>query len=158
MPLEDRKTVTADWYVNHCSPKILHAWCKRRPRTGVRGLLFHHGNARMHTAAVTLDFLIARDIELVTRSPYSPDLAPCDWFLFHSVKLHLTGKRFQNGEDGRAFIEGVILDIPQSTWLGVIDSCFERKVKCVQDKWGFLKKTGVDRVVVSVVDKPDFKT
>ena len=28
IPLEDRKTVTADWYVNHCLPKILQAWCK----------------------------------------------------------------------------------------------------------------------------------
>ena len=28
MPLEDRKTVTADWYVNHSLPKIFQAWCK----------------------------------------------------------------------------------------------------------------------------------
>ena len=31
IPLEDRKTVTADWYINHCLPKIFQAWCKRRP-------------------------------------------------------------------------------------------------------------------------------
>ena len=31
IPLEDRKTVTADWYVNHCLPNIFQAWCKRRP-------------------------------------------------------------------------------------------------------------------------------
>ena len=30
-PLEDRKAVTADCYVNHCLPKIFQAWCKRRP-------------------------------------------------------------------------------------------------------------------------------
>ena len=34
IPLENRKTFTADWYVNHCLPKIFQAWCKRRPRTG----------------------------------------------------------------------------------------------------------------------------
>ena len=33
IPLEDRKTVTADWYVNHSLPIIFQAWCKRRPRT-----------------------------------------------------------------------------------------------------------------------------
>ena len=42
IPLEYRNMVTADWYVNHCLPKIFRAWCKRRPRTGVRGLLLHH--------------------------------------------------------------------------------------------------------------------
>ena len=140
IPLEDRKTVTADWYVNHCLPKIFQAWCTWCPRTGVRGLLLHHDNASAHTAAVTLDFLTASDIQLITRSPYSPDLAPCDWFLFHFVNWQLTGKQFQNGEDARAFIEGVILDIPQSTWSGVIDSWFERMVKCVQAEGGFFEK------------------
>ena len=140
IPLENKKTVTADWHVNHCLPKILQAWCKRRFRTGVRGLLLHHDNASAHTAAVTLDFLATSDVQLVTHPPHSPDLAPCDWFLFPSVKRQLNGKQFQNAEDARAFIEGVISDIPQSTWSGVIDSWFERMVKCVQAEGGFFQK------------------
>ena len=76
IPLEYRKTVKADWYVNHCLPKIFRAWCKRRPQTGVRGLLFHHDNASAYTAAVTLDFLAANDVRMVTHPPYSLDLAP----------------------------------------------------------------------------------
>ena len=122
IPLEDRKTVTADWYVNHCLPKVFQVWCKRRTRTGVCGLLLHRDNASAHTAAVTLDFLAAGNIHLVTHQPYSPDLAPCDWFLFPSVKRQLKGKQFQNAEDAGAFFEGFILDIPQLTWSGVIDS------------------------------------
>ena len=58
--IEDRKTATADWYVNHCLPRIFQAWCKRCPRTGVCGLLLHHDNASAHTAAVTLDFFVSR--------------------------------------------------------------------------------------------------
>ena len=61
IPLEDRKTVTADWYVNHRLPKVFQARSKRRPRTGVRGLLLHYDNAGAHTAAETLDFLSASD-------------------------------------------------------------------------------------------------
>ena len=112
IPLEGRKTVRADWYVNHCLPNAFQAWCKRRPRTGVRGLLLHHDNANAHTAVVTLDFLAASDVQLVTHPPYSPDLALCDWVLFPFVKWQLMGKQFQNAEDARAFFEGVILDIP----------------------------------------------
>ena len=67
-------------------------------------------------------------------------------------------KQFQNAKDARAFIEGVIFDIPQSTWAGVIDNWFERMAKRVQAEGGFLRKTGVDRVVVSVVENPDCKT
>ena len=108
IPLEDRKTVTADWYINHYLPKIFQTWCRRRLRTGVLGLLLHHDNASGHTAAGTLDFLVAVDVQLVTHPPYSPDLVPCDWFLFPSVKRQLKGKQFQNAGEARAFFEGVI--------------------------------------------------
>ena len=134
--LEDRKTVTADWYVNHCSPKVIQAWCKRRPRTGVRDPLHHHDNASVQTEAVTLNCLTTSDIQLVTRPPYSPNLAPCDWFLFPSVKRQLKIKQFRNADDARAFFEGVILHIPKSTWSGGIDSWFERMVNCLQSKGG----------------------
>ena len=156
--LEDTKTVTADWCVHHSLSKIPQAWRKRRSQTGVRGLLLHHDNVSAHTAAETLDFLPASDVQLVTHPPYSPDIAPCDCFLFHSVKRQLKGKQFQNAEDAQAFFEGVNLDIPQSAWSGVIDSWFERMVKCIQAEGGFCEKLVVDRVVVSVVENPDCKT
>ena len=127
--LEDRKTVTADWHVNHCLPKIFQSWCKRYPRSGVHGLLLHHHNASAHTVAVTLDFLTTSCVQLVTHPPYSPDLPPCDWFLFPSVKRQLKGKQCHNAEDARAFFEGVFLTIPKSAWLGVRDSWFEKMVK-----------------------------
>ena len=56
------------------------------------------------------------------------------------------------------------MDIPQATWSGVIDSWFERMVKCIQAEGGggggggSLRKTGAYRLVVSVVEKPDCKT
>ena len=135
IPHEDRKTVTADWYVNHCLPKIFQAWCKRRPQTGVCCLLLHHDKGSEDTAAITLDFLAGNDVHLVIHPPYSPER-----FLYPCVKWQLKGKQFQNAEDARAFIEGVILDTPQSTWSGVIDSWFERTVKCVQAEGGFFEQ------------------
>ena len=112
---------------------------KWRNRTGVHVLLLHHDNASAHTAAVTQDFLTANDVQLVTHPPYSPDLGLCDWFLFPSAKRQLKGKQFQNAEDARAFFEGIILDIFQSMWSGVMDSWFERMVKCVQAEGGFFE-------------------
>ena len=74
---------------------------------------------------------------MVTHPPYSPDLAPCDWFLFLSVERQLKGKQFQNAEEG---ILEFSLDTPQSTWPSVIDSWFERIVMCVQAEGVFFEK------------------
>ena len=74
------------------------------------------------------------------------------------MKRQPKGKQFQNTEDARAFFEDVIFYLPLSAWSGVIDSWFQRMVMCVQAEGGFFKKSGADRVVVSVVEKPDCKT
>jgi hypothetical protein len=34
----------------------------------------------------------------IPRTPYSPDLAPCDFFLFPRMKLKLKGRRFDTNE------------------------------------------------------------
>jgi len=38
--------------------------------------------------------------------PFSPDLAPCDFFLFTRMKRDLKGKCFQNVEEVRGKIDG----------------------------------------------------
>ena len=56
--------------------------CLKYSRHGVKGVLelLHHDNASANTAAVTLDFLAASDVQLATHPPYSPDLAPVTGF------------------------------------------------------------------------------
>ena len=103
IPLEDRRTVNADWYINQCLPKAFDAWRFRCPKTGIRGLLLHHDNASAHTAAATLDFLTQNSVQLVSRPPYSPDLAACDFFLFPTTKI--CGIRFDSPEEARLAFE-----------------------------------------------------
>ena len=109
----------------HYQRKVFEALSARRPHNGTRCLLFHHDSASAHTAAATLDYLETNHVQLVTQIPYSPGLAPCDFFLFPQAKQRLKGKQFQGAEDARAFFEGVISDMPQSTWSGTMITWFE---------------------------------
>ena len=94
VPLLERKNVNAEWSIKTSLPKVFEAWSARRPKTGTRHLLLHHDNASAYTAAATLDFLQENQVQLVTHPPYSPDLAPCDFFLFPLVKIELKRKAF----------------------------------------------------------------
>jgi len=51
--------------------------------------LLHHDNALAHTAVLTQQFLAANKIPVIPHPPYSPDLAPRDFFLFPKMKLKL---------------------------------------------------------------------
>jgi hypothetical protein len=58
--------------------------------------LLHHDNVPCHAALSVREFLAKHSIPMVPHPPYSPDLAPCDFFLFLRVKSTLKGKRFQD--------------------------------------------------------------
>ena len=73
IPLEDRKTINSDWYINHCLPKVFEEWCKCHPHSGTQGSLLHNYNASAHIVAATLNFLTENSVNLVTHPPYSPE-------------------------------------------------------------------------------------
>jgi transposase len=45
-------------------------------------------------------FLASKSISVVHHPPYSPDLAPADFFLFVKLKLALKGERFSDIQHG----------------------------------------------------------
>jgi len=59
----------------------------------------HHDNAPSHTSVQTQQFLAKNKMAVIPHPPYSPDLAPCDFFLFRKTKLKLKGRRFDTIEE-----------------------------------------------------------
>ena len=45
------------------------------------------------------EFLAKNSTNIIEQPPYSPDIAPADFFLFLKLKLLLRGTRFQSIED-----------------------------------------------------------
>jgi len=54
----------------------------------------HHNNAPAHTALSVQQFLVKNNMTVIPHPPYSPDLAPCFFFLFPCMKGQMKGKRF----------------------------------------------------------------
>ena len=54
----------------------------------------HHDNAPAHMALSVQQFLAKNNMTVIPHPPYSPDLVPCDFFLFPGMKRQIKGKRF----------------------------------------------------------------
>ena len=52
----------------------------------MKGVLFHQDNAPAHKSVVAMAAVRDCGFELVDHPPYSPDLAPSDYFLFPNMK------------------------------------------------------------------------
>jgi len=60
-----------------------------------------HDNAPSHNARIVKQFLAQRKVTVLDHPPYSPDLAPGDYFLFRKVKSHSKGRLFDSISDIR---------------------------------------------------------
>ena len=89
------QTVNQQFYL-----KVVKRLCdsirKKRPEMWSSGDWFlHHDNATAHTAlSVQQFFFLAKNMMVITHPPYSPNLAPCNFFLFPRMKGQMTGNHF----------------------------------------------------------------
>lgn len=61
--------------------------------------ILHHDNAPAHRSTIVQEFLAKNSTTVIDQAPYSPDMAPADFFLFPRLKLPLRGRRFESIED-----------------------------------------------------------
>jgi hypothetical protein len=61
--------------------------------------ILHHDKAPSHISHLVQTFLAKHGTAQLQQPPYSPDLAPCDFFLFARLKKVLKGHRFEATED-----------------------------------------------------------
>ena len=61
-------------------------------------------------------FLAKHQITQVTQLPYSPDLAPCDFWLFPKLKSPLKGKRFQSVDEIQENMTGQLMVTGRTVW------------------------------------------
>jgi hypothetical protein len=71
-----------------------------RPQKWKDGWILHRDNALSHTAMAVQQFLnVKKNHTHAAASPYSPDLAPCDFWLFPELKTGLGSRRFATADD-----------------------------------------------------------
>ena len=91
-------------------------------------------------SAQTSAYLDGQNIELMGHPPYSPDLAPNDFFLFPYVKNKLRGQRFSTPEEAVDAFKSHVSDIPTSEWNKCYSQWFERMQKCIDHQGEYFEK------------------
>jgi hypothetical protein len=54
--------------------------------------------------------------ELLEHSPYSPDLASSDFYLFPKLKFFLAGQRFSSNQESIGVVEGYFADLTKNQY------------------------------------------
>jgi histone-lysine N-methyltransferase SETMAR len=67
--LVPKQRVNATWYKDVCLPQVFEVVTNQRPKTGIKGLILHHDNARPHTAAITQEYLEEMGVKTMPHPP-----------------------------------------------------------------------------------------
>jgi histone-lysine N-methyltransferase SETMAR len=98
--LEGQRTITSAYYESVLR-KLTKALAEKRPGKLHQRVLFHHDNAPAHSSHQTRAVLREFRWEIIRHPPYSPDLAPSDFFLFPNLKKSLKGTHFSSVDDAK---------------------------------------------------------
>ena len=76
---------------------------------------------------------------MIRHPPYSPDLAPADYFLFPKVKSALAGKHINEGSIKKSW-DGVTGTIAADEWIGAFEAWMHCAEKCILKEGDFVRK------------------
>ncbi|KAI6648133.1 Transposase [Oopsacas minuta] len=114
------QTVTGSFYTSNCLGAVGENLSKRRKRTGAKGLRLLHDNARPHKTKQVKEKILRMGITELEHPPYSPDLAPCDFYLFPKLKEYLSGRHFSNSIELGSAIFQYLKRIPPEDYKNIL--------------------------------------
>ena len=88
---------------------------------------FHEDNAPVHNSILVTDYLTKMGIKTVPQPPYSPDLAPCDFWLFPKLRCC----RYEIIEEMKEAVIKVIDMLTQAEFHGAFQRLLEQYNKCI---------------------------
>jgi histone-lysine N-methyltransferase SETMAR len=116
-------------------PSIVEHRARNRPTKRACGTFLHLDNARPHLAADEFEEL---GIRRLPHPPYSPDLAPCDFWLFAHLKQCLEGQFFDDDIQLRLAVSAILMAIDIDVFVRVFDEWKRRLQQCIDQGGDYL--------------------
>ena len=108
------------------------------PSKGWCGVHLLHDNASFHKCAVVKSFLASEKVKVFNHQPYSPDLSPCDFFLFPRLNKMLSGNKYMSRSSLGSAIYQCLQQIPKEDYLSAFRDWMKRLQKMYFSKGGIL--------------------
>ena len=101
IPVPKGNSVTGKFCRESSRTQLVDFYQKRRLHTGIRGIKLLHDNATGHKSTMVQEYLkesglyVLNHPPYIDHPPYSPDLSPCDFWLFPRLKEMLARQCFE---------------------------------------------------------------
>lgn len=135
--LERGATVNSSQYIQtlkHLQRRVC------RVRGSLAPIILQHDNARPHTSRATEEAVRNLKFEPIPHPPYSPDLAPCDFYFFPQLKRDLKGNHYTSDDEMKAAVQSWIREKSEEFFSDGMKKLVTRWEKCVSFNGNYIEK------------------
>lgn len=137
--LQQGRTITGEYYANLLD-QLKDCVLEKRPHLSKKKIFFLQDNAPPHTSKVAMSKIAEIGFELIAHPPYSPDLAPSDFYLFPKLKEYLAGKKYGSNDEVISAVDGYFEDLDKSAYNSGIRDLKNRLLKCIEVQGEYVEK------------------
>jgi len=126
--LQPSETITGERYRLQLT-RLNRALKEKRPEWENRHdkIILQHDNARPHVHGSVKNYLERVNWEVLPHPPYSPDIAPSDYYLFRSMASALSEERFRSYEEIKNWLDN---------WIASKQADFyQRGIRVLPERW-----------------------
>ena len=109
-------------------------------RNWANGFIPRHDNTPCHTSLLVRQFLSNKNITVCPYPPYSPYLAPCEFWIFPKIKMTLKVKRFESIHDIEAATTSQLKTLTKQGFQKCFRKWQERWDNCVRSYWEYFER------------------
>ena len=131
------KTIDHEWYIENSLKPTVKAINIERPTSGTKNMKFHHDNAKPHIHKSVINYLESEKFIIMQHPPYSPDLAPSDYWLFDYIKRDLDSHECVESLNHQ--ITEIVKKIPHKEYLKTFERWLERMELCINNQGDYFE-------------------
>lgn len=138
--LPEKQTITGLYYCKILT-ELREAIKTQRRGKLTHGVLLQHDNARPHTAYLAVRTIRELGFDVLPHPPYSPDLAPSDYFRFGEMAKVSRGKRYKNIQELSGDLGRWAKDQPREWFRAGIEKLEDRWRRCIAREGDYVEAT-----------------
>ena len=133
--VDNSQTINSEYYINLLQETRR---CRRKPNGSELYLL--RDNAPIHTSHATTAAISKTGLVPLAHPPYSPDLAPSDFYLFNHLKRYLRREHFHNKETLKQTVNAFFDEKSPEFYSQAFLELVIRWKKCIQSGGSYIEK------------------
>ena len=134
VPVKKGKSITGKYYKDILLKKLKKYYQKWCHTTGFKHVRVLHDYAPAHTSAIVTSFMKKEKVNVLPHPLYSPDLAPCDFYLFRKLKSFLAGRKYQTRHALGSAMHQYLITVPTSAYSDAFKNWTRRLKLCISNQ------------------------